>query len=638
MFNFSRHCEERSDVAIQGPQAGSAIPGLPRRLRRLAMTALLGIALTVPLCAHAQTKTHGIALVGTPALPPDFPYFPYVNPNAPKGGTVVTAALGSFDSFNPFILRGTPSGAAGMVFETLTVSSDDEPETGYAHLAKDIEVAPDHLWVAFDLRPEARFQDGHPLTSDDVVWTFETLIKDGRPIYRQYYGDVSSVVAEGPHRVVFHFKNAGNRELPQILGQLPVLPKHWWAGRDFSKPLTEPPLGSGPYRVASFEMGRSVTLERVKDYWAANLPIARGMYNFDVMRFDYYRDSTVSLEAFKAGQTDWRVENIAKNWATAYDFPAVEKGLVRKISFDRHLPTGMQAFGFNTRRAIFADRRVRAALIQAFDFEWMNKNLFFGHYVRTQSYFSNSDFASSGLPTGDELALLEKYRDTLPPELFTMPYTLPVTDGSGNNRAQLKSALALLEQAGWKVVDRKLVDASGKQFSFEILLDQPTFERVALPYVQSLEKLGIKASVRTVDPAQYERLMDTFDYDMAVTLVGQSDSPGNEQRDFFSCAAAKAEGGANYTGVCDKAVDGLIESVIAAKDRPQLITAVRALDRVLLWGNYVVPHWHYEHLDMAVWDRFGIPDKKMRLGADPNTWWVDPAKAAVIDAARGGKN
>ncbi len=606
------------------------------------LAALLGCFVALYLAmtnvSDAQTKTHGIALVGTPALPADFPYFPYVNPDAPKGGTVVTAGIGSYDSFNPFILRGTPSGAAGLVFETLTVASDDEPETGYCHLCSTIEVTADHLSVAFNLRPGARFHDGHPLTSDDVVWTFETLIKDGRPIYRQYYGDVSSVVAEGPQRVVFHFKNAGNRELPQILGQLPVLPKHWWAGRDFTKPLTEPPLGSGPYRIAKFEMGRSVTMERVKDYWGANLPTRRGMFNFDTMRTEYYRDSTVALEAFKAGQADWRVENIAKNWATAYDFPAVEKGLVRRISFDRHLPTGMQAFGFNTRRAIFADRRVRAALIQAFDFEWMNKNLFFSHYVRTESYFSNSDFATSGLPQGDELKLLEKYRDTLPPELVTTPYTLPVTDGSGNNRAQLKAALDLLQQAGWKVVDRKLVDASGKQFSFEILLNQPTFERVALPYAQSLEKLGIKASVRTVDPAQYERLMDNFDFDMTVVAIGESDSPGNEQRDFWSCAAAKAEGGANYMGVCNKSVDALVEEVIAAKDRPQLITSTRALDRVLLWGNYVVPQWHYEHLDMAVWDRFGIPDKKMRLGADPSTWWVDPAKAAVVDAARHGQN
>ena len=632
MMNFSRHCE-----ATQAPWQ-SRIHRLSVRFLGCHVAALLAMTIVfAPITSHAQTITHGIAQVGTPELPPDFPYFPYVNPNAPKGGSVTLAAIGSFDSFNPVILRGTPAAAAGMVFETLTVESGDEPETEYAHLAKDIEVAPDHLSVAFDLRPEARFQDGHPLTSEDVIWTFQTLIKDGRPSYRQYYGDVISVVAEGPHRVVFHFKSAENRELAQIVGQLPVLPKHWWAGRDFSKPLTEPPLGSGPYRIASFEMGRSITLELVKDYWGVNLPTQRGLNNFDTIRTEYYRDSTVALEAFKAGQVDWRIENIAKNWATAYDFPAVEKGLVRKLSFDRHLPTGMQAFGINTRRAIFQNRLVRAALIQAFDFEWMNKNLFFGHYTRTQSYFSNSSFASSGLPEGDEKALLEKYRASLPPELFTTPYMLPVTDGSGNSRPQLKAALALLEQAGWKVVDRKLVNAKGEQFSFEILLGQPTFERVALPYVQNLEKLGMKVSVRTVDPAQYEQLMDSFDYDMAVVAIGQSDSPGNEQRDFWSCEASKAQGSTNAMGVCDPVVEDLIAAVVAAQDRPHLITATRALDRVLLWGNYVVPQWHYEHLDIAAWDRFGIPDKKVRVGTDVNSGWIDPAKAAVVDAARGGK-
>ena len=610
----------------------------PRRRMVQWLGGAFALLLGLTQFSQAQTSTHGLALVGTPALPADFPYFPYVNPDAPKGGTVVTAAIGSFDSFNPFILRGTPAAAAGRVFETMLVTSADEPATGYCHLCRSVEVAPDHLSVAFNLRPDARFQDGHPLTSEDVVWTFETLLKDGRPNFRQYYSDVASVAAEGPQRVVYRFKTAENRELPQIVGEMPVLPKHWWAGRDFTKPLTEAPLGSGPYRIASFEMGRTVTLERVKDYWGARLPTARGLNHFDVIRTEYYRDSTVALEAFKAGQIDWRSENIAKNWATAYDFPAVQKGLVRKLSFPTHIPAGMQAFGMNTRRAIFSNRLVRAAMIQAFDFEWMNRNLFFGSYVRSSSYFTDSDFASSGLPEGDEKALLEKYRALVPPEVFSTPYTLPVTDGSGGNRAQLKAALDLLQQAGWKVIDRKLVDASGKQFTFEILLNQPAFERVALPYAQNLEKLGIKVNVRTVDPAQYERLMDTFDFDMTVVALGQSDSPGNEQRDYWSCEAAKAEGGSNYMGVCDKAVQALVDTVVAAQTRPQLIAATRALDRVLLWGDYVVPQWHLAELRIAAWDRFGIPDRKVRTGTDINTWWVDPAKAAVVDAARHGQN
>ena len=599
---------------------------------RLAAFAFL---LLIPFTAQAA-PVHGIALVGEPALPKDFPYFPYVNPDAPKGGEVVTAAIGSFDSFNPFILRGAPAAAAARVYDTLMTHSDDEPETAYAHLAEDVDVAPDHLSVAFDLRPEAHFNDGHPVTAEDVVWTFETLLKDGRPNYRQYYADVASVAAQGAHRVVFRFKSAENRELPQILGDMPVLPKHWWASRDFTKPLTEAPLGSGPYRITKFEMGRSVTLERVRDYWAQNLPTARGLNNFDVIRSEYYRDATVALEAFKAGQVDWRIENIAKNWATAYDFPAVEKGLVRKLMFTRNLPTGMQGFVMNTRRAIFANKLVRAALVQAFDFEWMNKNLFYGRYARTNSYFSNSDFASSGLPQGEERAVLEAYRDKLPPDIFTTPFTLPVTDGSGNNRLQLRAALALLENAGWRVVDRKLVDSSGKQFTFEILLDAPTFERVALPYAQLLEKLGMKVNVRTVDPAQYQRLSDSYDFDMTVSVFGQSDSPGNEQRDYWSCQSKNTEGGANLAGVCEPAVDALINKIVTAQTRPELITLVRALDRVLLAGNYVVPHWHSEDLTIAAWDRFGIPSQKTRAGTDINTWWVDPAKAAVVDAARRG--
>jgi microcin C transport system substrate-binding protein len=628
-------CHRERSVAIQEVIK----PNLQLLGRRVAALLAMTVLAIAPLAAMAQApvKTYGLSLIGALKLPPDYPYFPYVNPDAPKGGSVRLAAIGSFDSFNPFILRGVPAAAAMQSYDALMARSDDEAETSYCLICQDVEVAPDRLSVAFDLRPEARFWDGHPITSDDVIWTFETLLKDGRPLYRQYYADVASVSAEGPHRVVFRFRNADNRELPQILGEMQVLPKHWWAGRDFTTALSDPPLGSGPYRISAFEMGRSVTLERVKDYWAANLPPRRGQDNFDAIRTDYYRDATVALEAFKAGQVDWRTENLAKNWATAYDFPAVQQGLVRKLAFPSKLFSGLQGFGMNTRHPIFADRRVREAMILAFDFEWANKNLFYDSYKRTQSYFNDTDLASSGVPEGDELALLDKYRDKLPPELFTRPYTLPVTDGTGNNRPFLTQAFHLLEQAGWKVVDRKLVNARGDQFGFEILLDQPAFERVALPYAQDLEKLGINVTVRTVDPAQYEKLLDSFDYDMTVVSIGQSNSPGNEQRDFWSCASAKAQGSVNYMGVCDPVVDALIDAVIGAPDRAHLVTAVRALDRVLLWGDYVVPQWYQSEQHIAVWDRFGIPDKPTRMGADPMTWWIDPAKAARVDAARGGK-
>ncbi len=584
--------------------------------------------------AQAPLRTYGLALVGDLQLKPDFPNFPYVNPDAPKGGEVVAAAIGSFDSFNPFIIRGTPAAASARVFESLMKRSDDEPEAAYAHLAKVIEIPADHRGVAFELRPEARFQDGTPVTAEDVVWSFNTLREKGRPFFRQYYADVVSVTAETPLRVVFRFATDRNRELAQILGEMPIMPEHWWKGRDFTKPLTDPPVGSGPYRIARFEMGRTLVLERVRDYWGANLPTARGLANFDTIRYEYYRDPSVAMEAFKAGQVDWRQENDSKNWATAYDFPAVEKGLVKKESLQTNLPTGMQGFAMNTRHPIFADRRVRQAMEQVFDFEWMNHNLFFDSYQRSLSYFSNSVFASSGLPQGDELALLDKYRAQLPPDVFTTPFTLPVTDGSGNNREGLRRALDLLKQAGWEIRDRKLVNAAGEQFAFQILLSEPALERVALAYVQSLERLGMNVTVRTVDPAQYQRRLDQFDYDMTDTVIGQSGSPGNEQMDFWSCAAAKTEGSMNTMGVCDPVVDGLVAELLKTTDTQHQTVVVRALDRVLLAGHYLVPQWHSQKVNVAYWDRFCRPSAPVRSGVVFDAWWVDPAKAAIVDPAR----
>lgn len=596
-------------------------------------------------------RSNAIAILAKPALPEDFPYFPYVNPNAPKGGEVTLASIGTFDSFNPFILRGTsaagqvspwvilPGGSGsgssiGHIWESLLASSADEVATGYGHIAQTIEMPASKLWVAFELRPEAKFSDGVPLTAEDVAWTFNTLLAQGRPSFRIQMADVKDVVVENPHRVVFHFKSNENRELPLILGGIPILPKHFFEGRDFTKPLMDPPVGSGPYKVASFELGRSVVFERRPDWWAANLPTAKGTNNFDRVRIEYFRDTTVAMEAFKAGQTDLRSENISKNWATAYDFPAVQKGWVIKGNFKHHLPTGMQGYIMNSRRPVFADPLVRQAMDEAFDFEWENKNLFYNSYVRTDSYFSNSDLASSGIPQGDELKLLEPYRKELPPALFTEPFKLPVTDGSGNNREQLRRALKLLEEAGWMVKDRKLVDKNGQQMSFTILLDDPSLERPALPYVQQLQKLGIDARVRTVDPAQYQHLTDDFDFDMTMIVYPESDIPGNELRDYFTCAAAKAQGSGNWGGICDPAVDALVERVVTAQDRQTLTTAARALDRVLLWRWYLVPNWDSNAFHVAYWNRFGYPDKPVRTGFNFDTWWMDPAKSAAIEAAK----
>lgn len=587
-----------------------------------------------PASADPVTRAHGLSMLGDPALPADFRYFPYVNPDAPKGGEVALSAVGTFDSFNPYIIRGTAPSDIGRIYDALLIASSDEAATTYGHLAQTVEIPESRNWVAFELRPEARFHDGKPIMAEDVAWTFETLRSKGRPFYRQYYADVDSVAVEGPRRVVFRFKSNLNRELPQILGEMAVLPKHWWAGRDFTQPLMTPPLGSGPYRIDRFEPGRTMTFRRVADWWARDLPTGRGTNNFDVLRTEYFRDATIAMEAFKAGQIDFRQENVAKDWATAYGFPAVARGLVKREEVRHHRPTGMQGFAMNSRRAVFKDARVRQALAWAYDFQWANKNLFYGSYTRTTSYFSNSDLASSGVPEGAELALLEPYRDKLPPELFTEEFKLPVTDGSGNNREQLTRSLALLREAGWEVKKRQLVNAAGTPMSFEILLSQPAFERVALPYVQNLSRLGITARVRTVDPAQYQRLTDSFDFDMTVAVFGASDSPGNEQFGYWSCASAATEGSDNLMGVCSPVIDALVAQVIGAETREQLLTATHALDRVLLWNWFIIPQWHLQTLRLAYWDRFARPEKSIRAGLDFETWWIDQKRAAATDAAR----
>ena len=598
-------------------------------MRLIALFAALVLALPA-----AAEPTYGLSLLGALKLPPGFTHFPDANPDAPKGGTVSLAAVGSFDSLNPFIVRGSPAAAAGRVWDTLMADNADEGSASYAHVAKSVDVAADEKSVTFVLRPEAHFNDGTPVLASDVVWSFNTLREKGRPLYRTYWGDVADTQATDDHTVVFHFKVV-NRELPMILGQVPVLPEHWWKGRDFSAPLADPPLGSGPYTVSRVDMGRTIELQRVPDWWAANLPTGRGLNNFDTIRYEYFRDPTVAFEAFKAGQVDFRQETSVKNWATSYDFPAVTKGLVKLEALPHRLPTGMQAFAMNTRRDLFKDRRVREAMDAVFDFQWMNKNLFYGKYQRTESYFSNSEYASSGTPQGAELALLEPFRAKLPPELFTTAFTLPVTDGSGNNREGLRHALDLLKDAGWTVKDRKLVNAAAQQMSFEILLDQPGFERIGLPYVQSLNRLGIDAHIRTVDPAQYQKRMDDLDFDMAVAAIGESESLGNEQIDFWSCRSANVPGTQNVAGVCDPAVDAMVNAIVSAKTHEDLVVASHALDRVLLWEWYMVPQWHLQEVWVAYWNRFGHTPGPVRTGLDFSAWWVDPALAAATDAARG---
>jgi microcin C transport system substrate-binding protein len=579
-------------------------------------------------------RTHALSLLGAPALPPDFPHWPWVNPEAPKGGEVALTAIGSFDSFNPFILRGTAAVGLTNLYDSLLQESADEASSEYAHLAEVIEIPADRMGVTFELRESARWHDGRPVTAEDVVFTFNTLRSQGRPFYRAYWSDVAEVVAESPRRVTFRFRTNENRELSLILGQMQILPRHFWEGRDFARPTLDVPVGSGPYRLERFEPGRTVTYRRVETYWARDLNTRRGVHNFDAMRYEYFRDVTVAFEAFKAGQIDFRTENIARNWATGYDFPAVRRNLVRRDEIRHELPTGMQAFVVNLRRPLFQDARVRQALIEVFDFEWLNANIFNGLYNRTTSFFSNSELASSGLPTGRELEILQRYRGRIPETVFTTEHRLPVTDGTGNNREGARRALALLREAGWTVRDRRLTNAQGQRFTFEILLNGASFERVALPYVQWLERLGIEARVRTVDPAQYQVRIDAFDYDMTVDVMGQSLSPGNEQRDYWTCDKARQNGSQNVAGICDPVIDELVELLITAPDREELIHRTRALDRVLLHNHFVIPQWHNRRFWIAFWDRFGRPERNPRYGLGFDSWWIDPNRDRALQDAR----
>ncbi len=599
---------------------------------RLFATILFAAGLCLaPLGAIAAEKSHGAAMHGDLKYPPGFKHLEYVNPGAPKGGTVRLSTLGTFDSFNSFIVKGNPASGLSFLYDNLMHSAADEAFSQYGQLAQSVEMPKDRSWVAFTLRAQARWHDGKPVTVEDVIYSFDLLVKKGTPFYRFYYGNVADVMKTGPRTVRFNFKPGENRELPLILGQLTVLPKHYWQGRDFSKTTLEPPLGSGPYKIASFEPGRSIILKRVKNWWGRDIPVNRGQYNFDIIRYDYYRDSTIALQAFKKGEYDYRAENSSKAWATQYDFKDVKTGLVRAEKINHNRSTGMQAFVFNTRREKFKDPRVRRALAFGFDFEWSNKNLFYGQYSRTRSYFDNSELAATGLPDSDELKLLEPFRDQLPPDVFTKEYNPPKADGSGNIRRNLRAASKLLSQAGWIIKGRKRVfEATGKPLEFEVLLLSPLFERIVLPFAKNLEKLGVKLKVRTVDPSQYRRRLDTYDFDVIVGGAGQSLSPGNEQRSYWGSKAANMEGGRNRIGIKDPVVDALIEKVIAAPDRKSLVTSVRALDRVLQWGHWVIPHWHIKYDRIAFWDKFGRPAITPIQGNQFLAWWVDEKKEAAL--------
>jgi microcin C transport system substrate-binding protein len=586
---------------------------------------------------------HGLSLFGELKYPPDFAHFDYVNPRAPKGGTVRMFAYGTFDNFNVAVvgLKGAAAMGVGLVFDSLMTESLDEVSAAYGLLTEAVSHPADFSSVTYRLRPEARWHDGKPVTPEDVVFSFDILKKQS-PMYVLYYRHVQRAEQTGEREVTFTFDGPGNRELPAIVGQLIVLPKHWWSGtdasgnkRDITATSLETPLGSGAYRVKSFEAGRRITYERVKDYWGKDLNVNVGRENFDEIRFDYFRDLTIGLEAFKADQLDWRLENSAKNWATAFDFPAVKEKRVLLEEFPIRNEGLMQAYAFNIRRDKFKDARVRRAFNLAFDFEEMNKQLFFGQYKRINSYFDGTELASSGLPQGKELEILETVRDKVPPEVFTTPYTNPVNGNPEAVRANLREAVRLLKDAGYEIRDRRLVDAkTGAPYSAELLVQDPSFERYIVFYKPALQRLGIDISLRVVDDVQYQNRLRNWDFDIIVASWPQSLSPGNEQRDFWGSLAADRVGSSNWVGIKNPAVDALVDRVIFARSREELVAATHALDRVLLWNHYVVPQFNYGYERTARWDRFGRPDPMPKYGSSafPTVWWWDAEKAAKIGA------
>lgn len=615
------------------------------------------IATSLPLLAMTNaayaTPSHCLTLYGDCKYRAGFTHFDYVNQNAPKGGAVKLAETGTFDSLNPFILKGVKAPAIAGLFESLMVQSGDEPLSMYGLIAESVDVAADGMSAEFTLRKEARWWDGAPITPEDVVFSFVTLRDKGDPTFKMLYGGINRVEKTGGHAVRFFFKDTKNRELPTIAAQMPILSKAYYEKVDFEKTTLEAPMGSGPYKVESVDPGRSIIYRLDRDYWAKNLPAMRGQYNFDTIRYDMYRDENVTLEALKAGEYDFRQEYIARNWATAYDAPAVNDGRIIKRLIENEVPQGMQAFMFNTRNPKFSDRRVREAIGLTMDYEWLNKTIFYGAYLRNKSFFENTDFEAKGLPDEKELTLLAPFdcqrvhgswfraqhspisssltpdprsplpEYCLPPALFTSEFKNPITDGSGNNRPQLLKAQALLNEAGWKVVDGKRVNIAGEQLSIEFMLRQPTMERVIGPMRKNLERLGIASSIRMIDDSQYQKRIDTYDFEMVSVWLNRGVFfPGNEQMTLWHSSQADMKGGNNVAGIKNKAVDVALDALINAKNLDELKAAGRTLDRVLLWEHYVIPNWHSGGWRVAYWDKFGLPKTQARYNLCFQCWWI----------------
>jgi microcin C transport system substrate-binding protein len=591
-----------------------------------------------PALAQQKTWLHGLSLYGDLKYPAGFKQFDYVNANAPKTGAARQIALGTFDNFNPVIagVKGSLAAGTDLIYETLSVQSLDEVSSGYCLLTEGVSFPADFSSVTYRLRQQAKWQDDAPVTPEDVIFSFNAF-KKYSPQQSAYYRHVAKVEKTADREITFTFDGPGNRELPQIIGELMVLPQHWWEGtdkdgkkRDIGETTLEPPLGSGAYHITDFAPGRNIVYQRVKDHWGHGINVTVGTNNFDELHYEYFRDTTVALEAFKADTVDWRTENSAKNWATAYDFPAVGDKRVLLEEFPIRNSGMMQAFAFNIRREKFQDPRVRLAFNYAFNFDEMNKQIFFGQYHRITSYFEGTDLAATGLPSGKELELLEAVHDKVPPEVFKKSYTNPVNGTPEQVRDNLREAVRLFKEAGYEVRDQQLVNSkTGEQFTIEFLAEDPSFERVFLFYKPSLDRLGMNVSVRTVDEAQFENRLRSWDFDIMTMAWGETLSPGNEQRGYWGSQSADQPGSLNIVGIKNPAVDAMIDQIVFAKNRADLEAATRALDRILLWNHYVVPQWTYGKVRTARWDRFGHPDPMPKFGraSFPTVWWWDADKA-----------
>ncbi|MBR9898993.1 MAG: ABC transporter substrate-binding protein [Rhodospirillales bacterium] len=581
--------------------------------------------------APLTTRSHGISLYGDLKYGPDFHHFDYVNPDAPKGGKLLQSSIVAFDTLNPFTLKGNAAAGIGLVYDSLMVSSADEPSSMYGLIAREIELPQDRSFAIFHLDPRAKFQDGSDITAEDVKFSYEILLEKGSPVYRQVFSQIEGAEIIDELTVKFTFKPGNNRETPLTVAGISIMPKKFWDGKDFAKTTFEIPVGSGAYKVASIEAGRRITYERDPNYWAANLPVNRGQNNFDTIQYDTYLDPEVQRQAFLAGEYMIRSEHSSRDWNTAYNTPAVERGDIQKEFMPDNLPVGMQAYVMNNRLPIFSDQRVRRALQYGFDFQWLNRAMFYGAYSRTDSFFVNSELAATGIPTGDELALLEPYRDQLPARLFTEPYTLPDFDAPNGRREALREAMTLLNEAGWEVRDKVLVNKeTGQPFRFELIIRQPGLEKIALVVKSRLKQLGVEMDIRLIDTGQWVNRIQAFDFEVTTFWWQQSLTPGNEQRVFWSSEAADQPGSRNFAGIKNPVVDAMIENITSANSWEELVAATRALDRVLLWGDYVIPQYYLGGDRMVWWNIFGRPDEVPLQGMSVMRWWIDPDKAAKL--------